>query len=192
MSEEKWRAELKRNEKFAAETMKKAGGVANMFIIYPRNAGPIPFLTGWSSAEERELSMRMVNLACMAHDAIALGHVSEAWVRMVDRRGKETEAEWQARVNAVRPSQAEDRIEALICTIVWFDGAERQSLMTTQRIVRDEQDKFLSLADREESRNNTGAITEVLPTQSLTPAARKEAKDILDMVAAKRSAPRRH
>jgi hypothetical protein len=131
-----WAKQVRFDMAFAEKRLVQHGGVGRMFVVHCKDtlyAMPAP----WESADEKADMIKMVRAYCIAHDAQALSFISEAWIRHLHQAPGETEEEFQARIDAVRPRDAEDRREVvMVMTMFRDEGGQRQILSDTREIQR--------------------------------------------------------
>lgn len=117
---------------FAEKTLLKRGSVGTMFVVH--NKGKIHCIaTPWQDADEKAAYLAIVRAYCIAHDAVALSYIGEAWARYMERTPNETAAEFDLRTYAVRPRDAEDRREMVMVMIFFRDDAGQRQIMTDNR-----------------------------------------------------------
>jgi hypothetical protein len=115
----------------------KDGYVGRIFIVHTQDRAKHVLAAPWQDDVERERYLEFIQAYCTAHNAEALCFISEAWVRYLLPLPRETEAEFQARVDAVRPRDAHDRIEVVGVMVMYRDDAgERQVVSDTMEIER--------------------------------------------------------
>lgn len=128
-----WAKQVRFDMAFAERTLLKQGDVRRMFVIHAKDAlHAIP----WNGADEKKEMLKFVRAYCIALDAEAVSFISEAWVRSVMRAHGESEAEYQERVDAVPPSEAEDRREVVLCIVMYREAGERHVLSEAREIQR--------------------------------------------------------
>jgi len=172
-----WAKQLRFDMAFAEKTLIARGELTAMFVVHAKDAQHV-LVTPWADDEEKRQFRDLVRLWCIAHDAHALTFISEVWLRRMMRHPRETEAEFEARRDAVQPRDAEDRLEAVLVCICWRDDAgERQALFETREITRRDNGKPDGLAPIPSTRGDCdvfgGAMIEVLPTRA--PSALEQA-----------------
>lgn len=158
-----------------------------VFTLYTPK-GPIVVGTGFGGPREKERVYTMIRLMAVAHEADAISYVSEAWMRKVDKAHGETEAEHHARAAEIAPSQAEDRMEVVICSIAWRDGfGQRQSTMRAREMVRGDDGKLVELRPMAwtEDRDGyaEGPAMELLPVRRPSPEQVAKARAVVDQLA---------
>lgn len=133
---DRWTKQLRFDIEFAKQMVLEQGSCANILVVYVR--GKAPMILQPPRDLSRDTVAGYLRAVCIAEDAEAFGFISEAWMRIVDRRDRETEAEHNERAYGIAPSQAEDRIEVVIAELVWRDdGGERRTMHEFREIVRD-------------------------------------------------------
>lgn len=164
-----WAKQLRFDMAFAEKVLLDRGEVSAMFIVHTKN-GVHALVTPWKDDDEKAQCRRIVQLYCVAHDAVALTFITEAWVRSMAKAHGETDAEFDDRVSAVRPSQAEDRREVVMVVIAYRDAAgERKVLFESREIQRRANGKPCGLVSFREIEMNDGNLegrmVDVLPEQ---------------------------
>ena len=176
-----WQAQLQRDAEFARYALLKQGSLSPMFILHC--PGEIRVVgAGWENDSEKRRARQMVGLMALAVNASAISFISEAWSRRVDRRHRETDAEHQARIDAVRPAEAEDRVEVLIVSLTYRDADGRHSFATTMDMVRDASGTLVDVVDRGDLGEGEfgGSMTELLCPVETTPDIRTKAQELID------------
>ena len=131
-----WAKQVRFDMMFAEKTLLKQGEVRTMVVVHAKGEKHV-IAAPWRDDEERAALVEMINAYCIAHDAEALTYISEAWVRYLKQAPGETDDEYQGRIDAVRPRDAEDRREVVIVMCMYRDeGGERQVVSDTKEIVR--------------------------------------------------------
>ncbi len=199
---DRWSRQVQHDLRFARKTLIDQGEITNMFVIHPHGDDPAMVIAvPWHDDESKIKCLNMVKLMCIAHDAEALSHIGEGWIRNMTQRANETEAEMRERATAIRPSQSEDRLEVVTVTITWLDETtgERRSLARWREIERRSNSgkpvglKLIDgVKDEETAFTIEGLITETLPNRRPLPEEKLRAKTILDALAAKGTAPTEH
>lgn len=138
-----WRKWTEHNLEFAAEHLIQFGQLAPMIVIHGRDGS---YRAMESVEGNRDKSLVVWRVACIAHDATGFCFLSEGWLRTVQKRIGESEAELYERGKAFPPSEAHDRIEVVnICTVWRSVDNQLQSMARTRRIARDEDGKITGL-----------------------------------------------
>ena len=178
-----WVKQLRFDMQFAERTLVKQGSVNAMYVVHTKDAvHAIP--TPWRDDAEKAAYLDMVRVYAIAHEAIAVVHIGEAWIRHLVQAHNESEAEFDARAHAVLPRNAEDRREVVSIHIAYYDDAgERKVISDTKEIDRRADGKPLGLKPyRDDYRGWDvvgGAVVEVLPEQAPSMAERFAAQAIL-------------
>jgi hypothetical protein len=130
----------------------------------------------------KETTSLYLRAYCAAHDAEGFAFISEAWMRNAPMRFGETEAEHHARIDAVSPAEAEDRIEVVMAQITYRDGDARRSLGEMREILRDAKGKVTGFGTLSEldGRVAEGRWTEVLLPEPPTAEQRASAARALE------------
>lgn len=173
---ERWAKQVRFDIEFAKRMILEQGSCTTIMIIHldadrrivcapPKDLG-------------KQTTALYLRLYCAAHDARAFAFISEAWMRDVPRRHGETEDEHEARIDAVSPAQAEDRVEVVMAQITYRVGDARRSLGEMREILRDAAGKvtgFRTIAALDR-RVAEGRWTEVLLLEPPTAEERARAK----------------
>jgi len=178
-----WQKQLRFDMQFAEKTLIKQGNVNAMYIVHTKDTiHAIP--TPWRDDEEKAAYLDMVRVYAIAHEAIAVVYVGEAWIRHMVRAHNESQAEFDTRVHAVLPRHAEDRREVVSIHIAYYDDAgERKIISDTKEIDRRADGKAVGLKPYRDDYSGwdvvSGAIVEVLPETVPSEAERFAAQAIL-------------
>jgi hypothetical protein len=177
-----WIKQLRFDMAFAERTLLEQGEVSAMFVVHTKDAKHVIGAPARDDAEKRVM-LAMVRAYCIALDAQALTFVSEAWLRSVQRAPNETEREFQARTNAVRPREAEDRVEVVMVVLAFRDGAgERQIVSDTKEIERRANGKPSGLKPYQvggQARGWSGRMVDIFPEEAPTEVERLAARAVL-------------
>ena len=176
-----WPAQLKRDVEFSRGALLKQGSLSPMFILHCPDEIMI-IGAGWADAREKRRAQQMIGLLALAANASAISFISEAWSRAVMRRDRETDAEHEARIRAVAPSEAEDRTEVLIVSLTYRENDERHSLIRTLDMVRDANGTLTDVVERAQDGEGEfgGAMTDLLCPVETTPEIRHAAQDLIE------------
>jgi hypothetical protein len=173
-----WEKQVRFDMAFAERMLLKQGDVGRMFVIHAKDAQHV-MAAPWHSAAEKRQMLTMVRAYCIAVDAEALSFISEAWVRSVFRAHGETEAEFNTRVDAVAPRDAEDRREVVICMVIYREAGERHAVSDTREITRRDNGKPEGLAPFSKTSGLDalgGGIIETFPRWPASPEQRDLAR----------------
>jgi hypothetical protein len=175
-----WQDQLKRDVDFARTALLKQGSLMPMFILHCPDEVRIVG-AGWADDTEKRRAQQMVGLMALAANATAISFISEAWSRAVMRHPRETEAEHQARIDAVRPAEAEDRTEVLIVSLTYRENNERHSLVSTLDMMRTVDGTLTEVIEREAvDAEFGGAMTDLLCPVETTPDIRTAAQVLIE------------
>lgn len=97
---------------YAKRVLMERGEVMPMFVVHGDDT--VVMLTPWHDDREKDHYRNLVRLMGVAEDASGITFIGEVWMRSVSRRDGETEQEFDKRSKMLPPSQAEDRIEAIL------------------------------------------------------------------------------
>jgi hypothetical protein len=172
---------------FAEKSLRATGSVMPMFIVHTKTGSHV-IATPWKDDKEKALCRQMVRVFCIAHNATALTFLSEVWMRRLMRHPRETDAEFQVRQDAVAPSEAEDRTEAVMAIAAWRDDAgERQIVFEAREIERRLNGKPSGLAAMPTSKEYgglEGRMVEIFPDRAPSALEQATAKAVLDQMGA--------
>jgi hypothetical protein len=131
-----WTRQLRFDMAFAEKTLLKDGYLGRIFVVHTKDQKLV--IPGqWDSDRERGAMLEVIKAHCLALNAEALSFISEAWARHLQQAHGETNAEFRTRVDAVRPRDAEDRVEVVIVLTMFRDDAgQRQVISDTREIER--------------------------------------------------------
>jgi hypothetical protein len=180
-----WIKQVRFDMTFAEKTLMKDGDVGRMFVVHTKDAAKHVIAAPWDSDDEKAALIDMVRTYCIAYDAAALSFISEAWIRYLKRAPSETEEEFEARKDAVRPRDAEDRREVLTVMTMYRDGAgERRVVSDTREIQRSRDGKPSGLTPFRLNRGMDvigGDAVEAFPEFPPSPAQRHAAQMMLHL-----------
>lgn len=127
----------------------ESGSMLMTFVIHSDDATVIIGVPVFDD-QVRQVLPTVLRLLCIAHRAVALSHVTEGWMLIVDRRDGESEAEMEQRATQTSPTASPDRIEILIATTQWRepDGTMRTA-SRRGRIMRNADDAPVAVVERE-------------------------------------------
>jgi hypothetical protein len=185
MSLSDWVKQVRFDMTFAEKTLMKDGDVGRMFVVHTKGEAKHVIAAPWRNDDEKAALIDMVRTYCIAYDAAALSFISEAWVRYLKQAPGETDDEFEARQNAVRVRDAEDRREVVMVMTMYRDGAgERHIVSDTREIQRRRDGKPSGLAPYRLNRGMDvlgGDIVEAFPEFTPSPAQRHAAQMMLHL-----------
>jgi hypothetical protein len=118
------------------------GCVDTTFFLLFAEDRTLAIPVAWDTDDEKVSSIAAVRLLMISTKAEAVSVMSEMWTRDVRRRVGESNAEQLARAKAVRPSEAEDRIDSLMTCLYYYDDAnEMQTSVRIGEIQRNDRGK---------------------------------------------------
>lgn len=176
-----WQKQLETDMGFAETWLRTHGQLMPQFLVHARN-GKVHVVAGDVSSDERvRVTAAIVRHMAIAHDAIAVSQMGEMWARFMHPYDRESDADYMARVAAVRPRDAEDRCEVVICQIYYRDETDTpRELSQTREIVRDADGKITGLALRDtEVLESEGPMTHLMPEHRPSAEAQRYSRDIL-------------
>jgi hypothetical protein len=183
MKQRNWDDRLKQDMKFAMENLLEYGSLVPMFVLHTRSGQILVVGASIRDQAEKEQTYRMMTTMCIAHDVVGFCFIAEAWLRMVNRRHNESEAEMQDRSFAFPPSEAEDRIEVVsgVCVYRDEDIGKRQSKSTMVEILRGDDTKVTGFQALDLPGNNCeGLVIDILPEKRPSKTQQTIAQRLLD------------
>jgi hypothetical protein len=178
-----WTKQLRFDMAYAEKTLLKDGEVGSMFVVHAKERMHL-IAAPWRDEGEKAAILDLVRAYCIAEDAAALTYLSEAWTRHMQQAPNETEAEFRARIDAVRPRDAEDRREmVLVMTMFRDDAGERQVVSDSREIERRANGKPSGLKPHRVNKGwdvLAGAIVDAFPQWPPSPAEREAACAVLN------------
>jgi len=177
-----WPGQARRDYAFAKACVLERGQCAPFFAVHgAKRSVIVPAF--WRNDTDKDDTARVVRLICVAEDADGLSFITEAWIRRMVRAHNESEAEFQARSNAIAPSKAEDRIEVVMANLTYREDDERKWIVLCGEIIRDNAGKPIRIADLtldDETGNPGGRMFDILPEERPDPEARALARALID------------
>jgi hypothetical protein len=165
MNMDRWQSLIEMDMGFALDRLKDRGQLLPMVTLHDRSNGMHVCAIEVGSDEKVRHSMRIVRLMAVALDAQAISHVGEMWARFMAPYAGESQPEYEARVNAVRPRDAEDRREVVMATVHYRDDTGRpRELSQTRDILRGDDGRVTGLgpAPTDEVLDSEGPMTHLL------------------------------
>ena len=179
---DKWQRLIETDMNFALEALKERGELAPMATIHDRNNGVSLVALSVGSDEKTQLSMRLVRLMAVALDAEAVTTLGEMWARFMAPHHGESREEYETRVAAVRPRDAEDRREVVMSCVYFRNDAGRACEISQSRdIIRDAAGRVTGLgpAPDYDVIESEGPMTHLLPARRPTGEQMLYAKQLL-------------
>ena len=179
---ERWADQLRLDYGFAVEALKKSGSVSQMVVLHdPDGRGITPILLRWRDREAKTRGYSYLSLLAEATEPAAFSFISEAWLRVVERRHGESVDEHNTR--ALASSEAEDRIEIIYAMVIWRDDAgERQAAFKAGDIERDASGTVSSVKPRATWKVDdsiVGDVIGIMPEEVVSPSRRMEATRLI-------------
>jgi hypothetical protein len=178
---EKWAEQLRFDYGFAVKALKKSGSVSQMAVLHDRDGQSVtPIILKWLDREVKTRGYSYLSLLAEATEPAAFSFISEAWLRVVQRRHGESVGEHNTRaLEGPRPSEAEDRIEIIYAMVIWRDDAgERQAAFKAGDIERDASGTVSSVKPRATWKVDdsiVGDVIGIMPEEAVSPSRRAEA-----------------
>jgi hypothetical protein len=166
MNMDKWQRLIETDMNFALARLKDRGELAPMATIHDHNNGVHLVALSVGEDEKTRLSMRLVRLMAVACDAEAVSTLGEMWARFMQPYHGESREEYEARVVAVRPREAEDRREVVMSCVYYRDAQGRPCEASQSRdIIRGPDGKVIGLgpAPDYDVMQSEGQMTHLLP-----------------------------
>lgn len=181
---ERWREQLRYDAAFASKALVEQGEIIPMFVVHARDDGPnVVVATPWKDDADKDIAVLAVKAVCVAHDAVALSQIVEAWMR--------APAPGEDASNYLPPSKAENRREVVMCTVAWRDDAtgERRELHDIREIERRANGKPSGLKPGSGGTESgagdiAGRMIEILPERRPTPEEQAKAREAIEMIEA--------
>lgn len=172
------------NVEFAKRELLERGEITPMFVLHTPS-GLLPIVTDMG---DKQRIRAMVQLMCVAHDAMGLTFIGEAWMKYADEndapRPGETLAELEQRI--VPPSELERRIEVItVVTQFYTETGDRRVITSLREILRGADGKPTGLNAEvpvPHGADFQGPAAEILPERRATPAMQQAAKQLLDAI----------
>jgi hypothetical protein len=120
----------------AEQALLESGRVMASFVIMtPRKRLMVAMPA--ENPREKAIYYGLLRLLCHAENAFAITQIAECWMRCEGFRGQETVEELAERAKKIRPSQAPDRLEAIIAATC-YRGEDRKIMIAigAREIVR--------------------------------------------------------
>jgi hypothetical protein len=131
-----WIAQMHADADFAKALLISNGEVKPMFIIHcPEHVKVVG--AAWKNTEEKRITQKLISMQAALDDAEAISFISEAWCREVRRYDGESKADHTKRINAVAPSEAEDRIEIIMIAVNYRERNRTRTAGMSLEIIRD-------------------------------------------------------
>jgi hypothetical protein len=189
-----WAKQMRFDMEYAKDCLLRTGQVRPMFVIHSP-VGLIPVMTDMG---DKPNIRRIVALMCIAHDAIGLVFIGEAWMVETNQpddkqRPGESLGEWEERIGV--PSESDRRVEIVTVQSAFYDDAtgDRSGLIEMRVIERGDDGKPSGLGrvighkhGADPNEQIKGPTFTILPERrSATPQQRELAKQALEMLGVK-------
>jgi hypothetical protein len=188
MAEPDWTALNDINFDTAARVLVEQGNAVMTFMIHSSDGIAIVGVPDFDDAARDRLPM-LLRLLCIAHDAIAVGHVTEAYAARMHRQEGESEAAFRTRCEAVRPSERPERIEVLIATMQWRTPTGLRQATKVGEVTRNARAEPVAVVAREED-SQADSLTQSLWLDLLAPTAASENDRAMAQIALEMLVPR--
>jgi hypothetical protein len=145
-----WDKQLRFDVEYAKAALFECGGLTPTFIVHCPE-GTRVYVTPWRNEGEKRATQRVLALRGAADGAVGITFIGEAWMLVLRRRPGESEADYNTRLVAVPPSEAEGRQEVLLVTSEFYDAdGAYQALSLSLDIVRNAAGKITGAPQRGE------------------------------------------
>jgi hypothetical protein len=178
-----WQARLAQDMDFAKNTLIEHGEVRPMAVIVAKNGEAHVIALDMSSDDAKAKSLKFLRLMSVAHEAKAITTLGEMWMRSMQPYAGESPAEYEARVFAVRPREAEDRKEVVMVQLYYRgDDGGVMELAQCREIERGADGKPTGLAPApdHEVLESDGPLTKLLPPHPPRADEVRYARELLD------------
>jgi hypothetical protein len=168
----KWLDCLEEDVGFGKHILLTQGTFPALFVLHHADGRITPFSAFFRSDEQKRAALSLMTMIVTATECVAVSFTVEAWMKMGEaRRGETTEQSQERILNGVRVSEAEDRKEVLMCSIVYRDDAdERQCVTDVWEIERGADGKVVSFVTIDRGlAQHQGAMINVMPEDRPTP-----------------------
>jgi hypothetical protein len=158
------------------ENIKRDGALSPCFVIFTREGRLLSIEPNIIDDDTKPLVYAAVRCACIAHGALIMAFLHEAWCLPHDPG---------LPFPTVRPSQSERRIEAAFVSCCWCEDDNRRFLISGREIIRNSSGGIEGLGRELADDKNFaagGIVSELLPTSSFDRATRRRAQRDLDQM----------
>lgn len=140
-----WRSVFESNCRAARRNILANGELLSAFLIYTHSNTHCAVAAPWGSDEQRTVTLKLLRILCVAHDAAAVCWINEAWTLAIDPKVDNPH---------IRPKDSERRQEAVVVAFLSQATAD--------------QDQVSYLSSREILRNTAGKVTDLGPERFLS------------------------
>lgn len=181
---DKWHRLLEHGMEFAAARLADKGEIAPMATLHCPDGRINLIALDVSTDRTKETSLKFARLLAIADDAEAVTLIGEMWMRTLTPYHGELDAEYEDRVAAVRPRDAEDRTEVVMVTVTYRDAAGTvRELSNSREILRGDDGTATGLAPPVHPDADVlfseGPMTKILPAERPSREARRYASEFL-------------
>jgi hypothetical protein len=172
-----WLKQTRFDYHFAKTALLSQGSVAPMYIVHSRN-GIIPILATYNDGAQKNAVHNVVRMFCIAEDADAVGYIGEAW----SAKAMPEDAAHPDRPT-VMPKDREDRMEVVVCQIIYRGLDGPMGTFMQGEIDRDTSGKAVGLINEMSAQSHQigGSFADLLPPRRPTPAEQQAARTLLKM-----------
>jgi hypothetical protein len=152
---------------FASTALIRHGELAPMFVVRGRDGSVVPIL----AAGERETAYTLARIVCVAHDAIAISMIAEAW----------TATEQRDQPTFVPVNKREDRKEVVSVAMVMSEP-KRCQFTSLREIVRDWNGRITGVGPEllPGDAEGEGPLFDLLPTHRPGKLEREVAQELIN------------
>jgi hypothetical protein len=181
-----WSRQLRFDIEWAKRCLLETGRVSPMFVIRSRDMMRVVSAVFPDDDAKRRVLL-LVRAMCIAFDALGLTFIAEAWARSAAPTPGESKEQLHERLTAMRPSEAEDRIEVVAVQTMYRDAetGERRTMGETREIIRDGHGKPIGL--KPQAFPNTavieGRMVDLFPPEPPSASDCAIAREVLEKLA---------
>lgn len=183
-----WAKQLRFDMEYIKARVLEDGGMPPTFIVHtPANI--IPVLTNF---DDKERDRSLVSLVCVAHAAIGVTFMGEAWIKNIwgqpeaRQRPGESWGAWERRIGV--PSQSETRVEVVIVQSTFYDDdtGDKAGMAEMREILRNAAGKAIGFGEpishqhsEDSDKQIVGPTFNILPERRASPADQELAKEAM-------------
>jgi hypothetical protein len=175
-----WKAQLRTDADYAKHILLTTGEVKPMFILHCPTGIQVIGST-WRNLEEKRIVQGLVAMQAAIEDADAVVFIAEAWAREIHRRNDESAEAFRRRVSSEPPSEAKDRIEVIMISVVYREDGEIKPESLELEIKRDKKGKPID-AVRRANNFSTKPMFNLLRPNKLNDFEREMVRDAMEML----------
>jgi hypothetical protein len=184
-----WAKQLRFDMEYMKARVLEDGSMPPTFIVHTPTT-IIPVLTNF---DDKERSRSLVTLVCVAHAAIGVTFMGEAWMKNIwgqpeaRQRPGESWQQWEQRIGV--PSESETRVEVVIVQSTFYDDdtGDKAGMAEMREILRNAAGKAIGFGDPIAHQHSEagdqeirGPTFNILPDRRASPADQELAKAALE------------